>query len=470
MATTRSVEEVLNILKRGDLDELLGTVEDIQVEFKGAPYQLANENDKCELAKDVSALANHKGGVILIGFRTKKDPSTAVEYVDSCRPFDRRLVDRDQYLKALHDWICPVLRSLEISYFVSRSNPDKFVVAIIVPEAVADEKPYVVTRSVGADGKVRGTLFGYYERVQDGIPATSAETIRGYIKDGFRFGELANRLSTIEAFLGSSPSPVAAGPTKEDICARIVSAEKVAGRNLVPNIILAATSLTECDFPDLFRSRSTPVVTLLENPPILRPDGFAVTPKKWDQPSDIIQGRSRRIVVRGSRLVELWKDGALIAVGPGDEDLLCWFMRNPKKHEPGLPIRNFVLAEVTLNFCRLAVEIFKNSKPAPQQLQFELKLNNMTEEGVPCTLSSGPDNQEAIWAWGGGKRSAPSAEVTGQCIAFFDKIDASAVAYQLLGDLYVQFGFNHDEMPYVQHDPDANRITPKSLFPRWPTQ
>jgi hypothetical protein len=44
-------------------------VETEHLEFKAEPYRLEHELQKQELAKDVSGLANARGGAILIGFK-----------------------------------------------------------------------------------------------------------------------------------------------------------------------------------------------------------------------------------------------------------------------------------------------------------------------------------------------------------------------------------------------------------------
>jgi hypothetical protein len=464
MAKILSVEAVLEILRSGKFEEITGTIEDGQIEFKGTPYQLGTDIQKCELAKDVSALANANGGLILIGFRTSKDENVAVEYVDVCRPFDLALFDADQYRKILDDWISPPVSSVDIVYYPSISEVSKGVAAISVSAAASLGKPYLVNRTVEVDGKVRGTQFGYYERVQDRVPAISAETLRSYVKDGMRFAEITQRLDTIEAFLGSYIQTPATGLTESDISDRISEAEKAIERTSRPNIILAAISVSPCTFPDLFISRSAPIVQLLEEPPILRKDGFAITPKE-SNPSEIIQGKLRRIVVRGHKLIDLWHDGALITVGPGDDDLLCWFTRSHTNPKPGLPIRSFVLAEVALNFCMLAIEIFKNAEPKPNQLKFILRLNNMTEEGVPCSLSTNEDHGPNTFSYGHTKH-APDTMITSSYITSFKDIDVGIVVYKLLGQLYAEFGFNYENMPYIQRDEDANRVTKKSVLER----
>jgi hypothetical protein len=373
-------------------------------------------------------------------------------------------ISTERFLK---EWVYPPVHTLEITCHESSSCVGKGVVSIVVPPSPTEGKPYVVTRTVDASGKVRGTLFGYYERVQDTIPATSAESIRAHLRDGMRFAEITRRLDTIEAFLGNSSSgvtPEHQSNSEADLRERISQAENALERKDRPNIVLAVTSTTPCTFPELFKSQSGSLVQLLESPPLLRQDGFAITLKNRFKPAEIVQGRLRRVNARGNRLLELWKDGVLIAIGPGDDDLLCWAARRQTPTPiPGLPVRNFVLSEVTLNFLTLAVEVFRHAAPSPRALKFSLFLKNMTEEGVLCTLSSAPDNRP-VFEWGGGTRTAPGADITSTSVASFDSIDQGKVAYSLLGELYVQFGFNYDDMPYIERNTDANRITPKSLF------
>ncbi|WP_058188864.1 AlbA family DNA-binding domain-containing protein [Terracidiphilus gabretensis] len=166
MAKRLTVDEVLYFLGRGDFDEIIDAVEDEYLEFKGAPYHLASDSMKLELAKDVSALANGDGGLIVLGFCTSKDPDSFVEFVHECRPFDRKLSDLDQYVKVLADWICPAMSSVELLPFSSRANIEKIVVALFVPAREIDQKPFLVNRAVDPAGKVRGTQFGYYERIR----------------------------------------------------------------------------------------------------------------------------------------------------------------------------------------------------------------------------------------------------------------------------------------------------------------
>jgi hypothetical protein len=264
MAKRLTVAEVLNFLERGEFAEIVGTVENEELEFKGFPYNLALDFAKLELAKDVTALANAAGGLILLGFRTCKDPDNSIEFVDECRPCDRRLVDPDQYAKVLIEWICPMMSTVGVRLFESAAYKGKIVAAIVVQASGAHEKPFIVNRTVEAGGKVRGTQFGYYERVRDGIPAISAEALRGYIRDGMRFSEIIRRLDSIQSFLGDSEPNPPDGLTDAEVLNRVSEAETAVDRAMRPNITLSAFSTSSCSFPELFSSDSAEVVSLTE--------------------------------------------------------------------------------------------------------------------------------------------------------------------------------------------------------------
>ncbi len=56
---------------------------------------------KLELAKDVSALANSVGGVIVLGFDTWRDPLTSGERISEFKPFPLDRVNSDRHRKVI---------------------------------------------------------------------------------------------------------------------------------------------------------------------------------------------------------------------------------------------------------------------------------------------------------------------------------------------------------------------------------
>jgi hypothetical protein len=388
----------------------------------------------------------------------------SVERIEVCRPFDPSIFSGEQYHKVLQEWVCPSVPSLQIDYYPSL-NSGKGVAAIVVPPEAANGRPYVVTRTVEQDGRVNGTLIGYYERVNDRIPTMSATTLRAHLKDGIRFQELSERLTTIEAMMARmlvDPASVTMTGTveqrEEEIAQRIDEARTAVDRCDKPNIILTADALGRCGFPRLFYSRDEPVVKLLENPPMLRQDGFRIS--GTSRGSSIVRAELRRNLALGQEVIDLWQDGLLVAIGPGDYNLLCW--ARPENLNRGLFLRNFVLAEVTLNFVRLVSEIFKFAEPTPTKIALSLQLEQMTVNGHPCILSTGVDN--AYRGAYGMQRNAPGPNISVSFETPFDSLDEGIVAFELLAKMYGCFGFEYDLIPYVQEDKDAKRITSKSLL------
>lgn len=83
----QSVHDVLEKLLVGQFDALIGLPESEWLEAKPSPYVLDTTKQKLELAKDVSALANAVGGVLVLGFDTVRDPLTATEHISAVNEF-----------------------------------------------------------------------------------------------------------------------------------------------------------------------------------------------------------------------------------------------------------------------------------------------------------------------------------------------------------------------------------------------
>ena len=109
-------EQAINILKSGHFDQLIGASEDDFLECKAEPYRLDDEHQKYELAKDVSALANAKGGVIIIGAQTERDVTHATDVIVKIRSFLSTLIKVSQYEDVVRAWVYPPIKQLEIKW------------------------------------------------------------------------------------------------------------------------------------------------------------------------------------------------------------------------------------------------------------------------------------------------------------------------------------------------------------------
>src|SRR2546423_1265356 len=127
----KSTAEVLEKLEARDFDSLIGIAESVWLDAKETPYPLDTLKQKLELAKDVSALANAGGGVIVIGFDTSRDALTAGERISRVCPFPLTLVNADQYINILGALVHPPPTDVQILLFENSNHDGKGVAAAI---------------------------------------------------------------------------------------------------------------------------------------------------------------------------------------------------------------------------------------------------------------------------------------------------------------------------------------------------
>jgi len=149
MVNELTLEEVKAVLATGNFTELTGLVENEWLECKAAPYRLQHEHQKQELAKDVSALANASGGIILIGVRTEQDATHFGDEIVEIRPFDRTLAKPNQYQDVLTSWLYPSLWEVKIDWFESATEAPKGICVIIIPNQPPEQKPYLLDLGSG---------------------------------------------------------------------------------------------------------------------------------------------------------------------------------------------------------------------------------------------------------------------------------------------------------------------------------
>src|SRR5271156_3276017 len=207
--------EIFTILKSGNFPALIGGLEDAQLECKGAPYRLTDDFEKMEFAKDISALANADGGVILLGVTTEEDMTFRGDAIRSFGCFKREVVDFEQYQKVALVWIIPPIRGLTFDWHPDANDISKGVASIVVPSEANSDRPYIVSRAVDST-RVAGSYVGYFESTPDsGSPLRAAE-IRARLKDGLRFSELNPRIANIEAMIANLAVPVLKPETSLD--------------------------------------------------------------------------------------------------------------------------------------------------------------------------------------------------------------------------------------------------------------
>ena len=434
-----SAPEVLAKLETADFSSLIGLPECVWLDAKGSPYVFDTTKQKLELAKDVSALANGAGGIIVLGFDTTRDTQAAGEHISQVNHFPVSMVDPDRYRKIIHEYVYP---PLDVAVKVFPGTDGKGVAAILVEAGT--NKPYIVAKVTDETGQSVGVHFGFFERKQDVIPPVSVPRIQQQLAAGQQWSSIEQRLQAIEANIGAwgkaGPPAKSAGISENVRKERLKAARLAVARDDAPLIYYMASAEAECDFPTLFKSRAERVVRLIEKPPQLRPDGFEI----WASDiSEIIRGRLRRNMLEGLRLIELWKDGLFIFIAPGDEDFLGWRMQGFDKP---IHINNFVLAESILTFCWLMKHIFEEAEPKSPVLRLTVGFDNLKRPSGPATLINVPEGKLGICAQ---PKSASRPNLEVYELADLAQYDAEHTAYRLLVDIYNWFGFEAIDVPYV---------------------
>ncbi|MFC1595461.1 helix-turn-helix domain-containing protein [Gemmatimonadota bacterium] len=457
------IDIVQQILTSGDFNQFIGRVETHQFECKAAPYQLSNDANRLEFAKDISALANGHGGWILIGLTTRRDPTHHGDIVASLGLFPQELLDPQTYLNISTSWVYPSIQGLAIDWFPSVQDSTRGLVGILVPMQSSSEKPYLVHKSLldSANDTWTGRLFGYFERKQAISPHKSVQEIHSLIRDGHRFDSIYDKLEAILERQSSASSRVSevveAVPLSpkiqlsEIVGGRIDSSLEVAGLLEQASFALLAHPIQETSIPTLFSSRDVPVVGAIWHPPSIRHHGFDLDTLEFP---NIVRGELRRSASAGGRkLLELWQDGTLIFTSAGI-DFLCWGKQPIQENL--MIINQIALVEVTYLFAVLYGSILESMDPVPNQISLGVALHSGQDERLTYALHPGPMSD---WRFLRDVKTAPSRSESLNITVDVEGYSAGRASFELLAAIYTWFGFEENLIPYVSGENDERIIS-----------
>ena len=320
------------------------------------------------MAKDVSGFANVGGGILILGAKTRRDPSHFGDEIETFRPFKRTLLNENQYRKVIQDWIYPDV-NVQFSWFPDPKEPERGIAALLVPEQDGRSTPFLVTRVLletseqtdNREGvpKLHERVVGLFERRLDSVEATAVWDIHRLIVDGRRFQDVLNRLEALQVSVDDlhplrPPSEDSFGG-RIDTSARLREALERTDLAESPAFTLCVIPSQPSSIPAFFQGPSSPLWGLLKTPPRLRPAGFGF----YGGDPKIIAGR----FLQAGRTF-LWRDGFLITVFAADRSHLCW----PEGHF----INRRCLAESTYLFVQLAQLVLGGIDPRPNEIEFQV--------------------------------------------------------------------------------------------------
>lgn len=451
------LDSVKNFLKIGNFESLLGQFENEWLECKGQPYDLSRDDQKLELAKDITGLANAGGGLLLLGYSTKRSDTHGEDQIHEIRAFPEERFNQSKYEGVLKTWVYPTL-DLEISKFVVSSDSRSIIVSIHVPKVTGPNSPALVIKSIFDNTRVVETLVGYFVRKQSHVAHYDAKRIQALFRDGLRYDvdirENFSALHTaIESLRGNTHTQ--ATTIVEELGRDVQDALAAVQLEGKPSIVLTAVPARTLNLTGLFESNTSALVRYIESPPEVRPFGFNLN---TGERSKIIRGKLRRAVEVGDKLIEVHRSGVVIFASDGGNDGLCWG-RAERQHQSRL-INQVVLVEFVYLFCLLCYKIFESELGGNDKFRVGVELLNLSVDGNSVRLE--PGNLENF---SGFKQSKPAPDASANLICDVDfSIAPERAAFLVLSEIYAWFGIEADKIPLLKYDLDEERIVDREAL------
>ncbi len=171
-------ERVLDLLRAGRVDVLLGQPENEWLDFKRQGYA-RTDHGRFELAKDVAAFANAGGGLLVLGLASVK--SGLAEVASAVTPCASGSVNAQSYRGVLSRRLHPPLERLSIFSLPQSRGGDVWV--IDVPPQPEESKPFLVHGAV-LGGKVSDAFYSMVVRRADDCIPTDPQAVHALMAAG----------------------------------------------------------------------------------------------------------------------------------------------------------------------------------------------------------------------------------------------------------------------------------------------
>ena len=175
---TRSV--ATDLVRAGRAELLIGMHESEWLEVKSGAYRLHEPSQEIELAKDVAAMANASGGIIVLGVKAKKLPEyEEIRVINGCRLAD---VSPRRYRQLIRQRVFPEVRGFTVEP-IPGPSADEGLVLLTIPEQDAGTKPFLVHGAVVGE-KVLGAFVGIPYRRGDDTFFIDPQTLHARLRAG----------------------------------------------------------------------------------------------------------------------------------------------------------------------------------------------------------------------------------------------------------------------------------------------
>jgi hypothetical protein len=318
------------------------------------------------------------------------------------------------------------------------------------------DKPFLIARLLREDSKRIEIAFGFAERRQESSQPASVQEMYQYFRDGKRFAELIQRgFEEVKGMIGTREQNSSvtdwSPPDAPNIISRAVTDANLSESRV---LALAAYPLGLTELKTIFQSGPGTIRYALENPPRVRGRGG------WDlyssPQSRIVEGTLLRCVTEGYKVVDLYRNGALVFAAPVDKSFYCWAQEDAARIHP------LALAEAMYNFVLFYQSVVSDMTTPPAKHKIAVKLSNFLKGGIPVRLAPGISD---IWSSLSSREAPKDGWSTEREFGAEAIRETGLAAFQMLREIYYWFGMSEEEIPYRKQDGGRNLIDP-TLFPR----
>lgn len=419
--------ELLEILARGNFDDLLGTDEGPQIEFKEQAYNVASPKSRRDLIADVAAFANSRGGTIVLGVRAPPDPTSRRERADQVTGIDVNSVNEQSCLDLVRSHVCPLVRDVEIRHYDGMAGgQDKHLVAINVEAQAEHDHPFIVDRI--AQAAVDPDLphaVGWPSRAGDATSWEHPARIQQLIAAGLR--------RNVEP-PASANTAVAAEEEARTQIELIVEQEE--WDRWAVYAIQALPDVTENTLPDFFGDFREAVRSWRG----VRDGGFNLK-LEWNP----LEPMGNRLAALGERsALVVGRTGIVTTAGLGSPAFLGWGQQQRTAPEDlrHVVVNPYVLVEFTVESLRFAYECVGPRLGNPPW-NIGVRALHLLDR-VPLHL------RETVGAEPPFDHQIHPAIQDGVHVPILGTGDALRDAFQLLAEVYGQgFGMGESKIPFV---------------------
>ena len=448
-----NLTDLISTLQNGELETLVGLLEDDWLEAKSGKYDITADSGKTELAKDVSSFANRSGGLIVIGAQTSDSSIMAGRQIEKLSLFRVDLINPTDYYSILNDWIYPQIENLRINWLPSKSVPDQGILCLFIPPQIESLKPFLIKKDVDPSTNLRRKeiVFGYVERISHSSKPGSVQRIHSLIKAGRDNDVLERVLEKLNAIEANLPPTQEQSERKKGLEAilstRITISSKAVGLIQQPAYYLAITPVEPTEVSSLFfSSTSEGIRRTLEHP---RKLGFGGWDMNTSDHSELVGGKLLRVKSDRYKIVDLYRDGTLTLVCSAGSELLGF----GNSFGEG-KINPLALVEITYMFFDLYTAVISDLTSKPRSFRVRVGLARVKSDQYTFILYPGSIDEMR-------HRSpydayeAPAVEWSFTFEVEAQSFSVGKVAFTAIRELYTWFSITVDRIPYLNASKDS---------------